>query len=127
MEAPRGICDFNDLLGFCCDVVVRAPVQNFIQFNCYFGCSWCEYSGLRVGNQNDYNYKTNGTNRTKESVERNALEANKCKYAVKGVKGFSILNLILSTFDIIRGIVFDSMHCIDLVVMKQLVSLWFDS
>ena len=116
-----------DLLGFCCDAVARAPVQNFTQFNAYFGCSWCEHSGLRVENKNVYNYKTNATNRTKESVERNALEVNRCHYVVKGVKGFSILSLILSTFDIIRGIVFDSMHCIDLGVMKQLISLWFDS
>jgi hypothetical protein len=116
-----------DLLGFCCDAVARAPVQNFTQFNGYFGCSWCEHSGSRVENRNVYHYKPNATNRTKESVERNALEANKCKHSVKGVKGFSILSLILSTFDIIRGIVFDSMHCVDLGVMKQRISLWFDS
>ena len=116
-----------DLLSFCCDAVARAPVQNFTQLNGYFGCSWCEHSGSRVENRNVYHYKPNATNRTKESVERNALEANKCKHSVKGVKGFSILSLILSTFDIIRGIVFDSMHCVDLGVMKQLISLWFDS
>ncbi len=46
--------------------------------------------------------------------------ANEYQYPVKGVKGYSVLSLILAQFDIILRIVFDSMHCVDLGVMKQL-------
>jgi hypothetical protein len=46
---------------------------------------------------------------------------------VKGVNVNSVLSLLLAQFDIILRILFDSMHCLDLGVMKQLTSLWFDS
>lgn len=37
------------------------------------------------------------------------------------------MSLHLAQFDIIIRILFDSLHCLDLGVMKQLTSLWFDS
>lgn len=43
-----------------------------------------------------------------------------------GVKGPTPL-MSLPFFDIVSGFVVDSMHCIDLGVMRQLSTLWFDS
>lgn len=43
----------------------------------------------------------------------------------KGVKGACILSLH-SPFDLVRGTVVDSLHCIFLGVASQLLSLWFD-
>ena len=50
-----------------------------------------------------------------------------CTYMqVVGVKGPSWLSTIPS-FDIIRGMSFDYMHCVLLVVCRLLLRLWFDS
>ena len=38
------------LYALCCfvDSVARAPIQGLIQFNSYFGCSWCSHPGKAV-------------------------------------------------------------------------------
>ena len=36
------------VIGYTCDLPARAAVQNFVQFNGYFGCSFCEQPGKSV-------------------------------------------------------------------------------
>lgn len=43
----------------------------------------------------------------------------------KGVKGISVLALH-KPFDICRGVVIDSLHCVYLGVALKLLKLWFD-
>jgi hypothetical protein len=59
--------------------------------------------------------------RDKKSVEECNRRANEFT-----LRSYSVLSLFLTLFDIILRIVFNSMHCVDLGVMKQLASLWFD-
>jgi hypothetical protein len=101
-------------------------VQNFVQFNGFFGYRWCENRGTRVDNKTVYNYEEISVLRDKKSVEECARRANESQYPVKGLKVYSVFSLFLTLFDIILGIVFDSMHCVDLGVMKQLATLWFN-
>ena len=37
-----------DLIAVCVDNVARASVQGFLQFNAYFGCSWCHQPGETI-------------------------------------------------------------------------------
>jgi hypothetical protein len=97
-----------------------------VQFNGFFGYRWCENRGTRVDNKTVYNYEEISVLRDKKSVEECARRANESQYPVKGLKVYSIFSLFLTLFDIILGIVFDSMHCVDLGVMKQLATLWFN-
>ena len=43
-----------------------------------------------------------------------------------GVKGYSPLHL-LPSFDVIKGIPVDYMHCVLIGVVKNMVKLWFNS
>ena len=107
-------------------------IQNITQFNGEFGCSWCETPGQRIpsgatGNTvNVYPYKRSLPLRTKETFARYADMAKVSEVVCMGVKGEAILSSV-PTLDIAFGIVFDSMHCMDLGVDRQLGTLWFDS
>ncbi len=124
----RIITSTVDLVAIVCDTVARAPVQNFIQFHGYFGCSWCEHPTIRVEgiNNNLYNFREFCAQRNKYSVRNCAIRALESNFAFRGVLGHSVLSE-LPLVDIVDGLVFDSMHGIDLGVMRQLASLWFGS
>ncbi len=120
-----------DLLMISVETPARAMVQNFVQFNGAHGCSWCETEGKRIPNGEGpgvqtYPYTTNFKNRTNKRVnKRHALKAEEEKGTPhKGVKGRSPF-FFLPHFEIVEGCVFDSMHAVDLGVMRQLASLWF--
>ena len=49
-----------------------------------------------------------------------------CTCIIYGVKGYSSLHAIPS-FDLIRCIPVDYMHCVLLAVGKKMATLWFDS
>lgn len=117
-----------DLLAVCVDSVARAPVQNFVQFNGYNGCSWCLEPGKRAADANVHVYPYNDrlSLRTKEDVQKHAERAEKEELPIYGVRGKSVLSE-LPYFDIVFNMVFDCMHAIDLGVVRQLFSLWFDS
>lgn len=34
-----------DVIAVVADSIARAPIQNLLQFNGFFGCSWCEHPG----------------------------------------------------------------------------------
>ncbi len=112
----------------CVDSVARAPVQNIVQFNGYFGCSWCLEPGERPEDSNVhvYRYKEKLAPRTNKEHKEHAAKAEASRVAIYGVKGSSVLSQ-LPDFDIIFNFVFDCMHAIDLGIIRQLFGLWFDS
>lgn len=102
-----------------------------MQFNAFFGFSWCEQQDetCRPSNVYVYNYNSSYIRRTNSSVIKYATRANNLEYPVMGVQGFSILSQ-LPHFDIIDYFVYDSMHGVDLGVITSqhiLANLWFAS
>lgn len=130
LERTRIITSTVDLIGCSVDSIARAPLQNFEQFNGLFGCSWCEHPGSQLsreeGGHHVYEYRSNVKRRNHQRVLKHARMAESESYSVYGVKGRSVLSEI-PFFDIVDCILFDSMHCVDLGVTRQLCSLWFDS
>jgi hypothetical protein len=59
-------------------------------------------------------------------LRESAKQAHDNNCLVQGVKGPSRL-MELPKFDMVEGFIVDYMHCVDLGVMRQLASLWFDS
>ncbi|KAA0721591.1 hypothetical protein E1301_Tti023124 [Triplophysa tibetana] len=111
-----------------CDSVARAMLQNIKQFNGKFGCNWCLHPGERVekgkGHVQVYPFHEEVTERSHTDMikyQRNVGTGE--NFGVKGPTPLSSLPF----FDIVSGFIVDSMHCIDLGVMRQLSTLWFDS
>lgn len=116
-----------DIIAVCADSVARAPIQNFIQFNGFFGCSWCEQQGDTLNhNHHVYKFDPNFKMRTKEKVNEYARRAEREGYSIMGVNGFSVLSK-LPLFNVIDCLVYDVMHAVDLGVMRQLAALWFNT
>jgi hypothetical protein len=114
----------------CCDSVARAMLQNIMQFNGMYGCSWCTSPGETVkkgkGFVRAYKYDPNIVLRRDSDIRECARKAHVSGKADMGVKGPSPLSL-LPGFDMVKGFVVDYMHSVDLGVTRQLSHLWFDS
>ncbi|XP_073668003.1 uncharacterized protein [Paramisgurnus dabryanus] len=111
-----------------CDSVARAMLQNVKQFNGKFGCNWCLHPGERVEKGRGYVQVYLYLEDVRERCHTNMIEwqRNVGVGETFGVKGPTSL-MSLPYFDIVSGFVVDSMHCVDLGVMRQLSILWFDS
>jgi len=111
-------------LSFPVDSVCRSILQNRIQFNGYFGCSWCyqvrEYiksvKGIRYIRDQD------GQLRFHESYLKN-VEAAKRGRIMEGVKGYSSLSK-LPFIDMVWSFPYEYMHGLLLGVVLQLKNLW---
>lgn len=120
------------------DAPARCAVQNFIQFNGYFGCGTClihgestaTLKGRKTTFQFDYSEECNNrgfrTLRTAEQTKIHAMEAERSSKAVFGVKGVSWL-LSSVKFDIIRGVGIDYMHTVCLGITKLLIKFCTDN
>jgi hypothetical protein len=112
-----------------CDSVARPLMQNFKQFNGYFGCSFCMDKGESVEKGNGrvtvYPYNHQSILRNKQNTYEHLLIAAESGTASCGVKGPSVLNL-LPHFDMVKGTVPDFMHSICLGTVRQMATLWFD-
>ena len=116
----------------CVDSVARAPVQGFVQFNGSYGCNQCLHPGVSVKsnpkNKRSGNIKypllnTMPKERNVKDTLKHMEEAATSKKSVFGVKGPSqLINLMY--FNIIFGVVGDSMHCFT-GVSKQFATTWF--
>jgi hypothetical protein len=113
-----------------CDAVARPLIQNFTQFNGFYGCGYCLDEGESVekgkGHVRVYPYNPDMSFRNKENTNALLLESVQSGSSCMGVKGPSILCL-LPNFDIINGMVPDYMHCICLGVVRQMAKLWFEA
>lgn len=112
------------------DSPARAIVSNCKQFNGQHGCDWCKFPGETMNNGGPptryYPYRGPPTMRTATKQVKYAIKSVDKNGKVKGVKGPSVIS-ILPTFDPVRGIAVDFMHCVCLGVMRQFVHLWMDS
>ena len=115
-----------DLCCVCVDSVARALMQCFLQFNGFFGCSWCENPGETCDGRHVYKFEDVLDLKTKEKVRDYANRAVHFSHPIRGVKGFSILSE-LPLFNIVTGCVFDVLHAVDLGVMRQLDALLFNT
>lgn len=127
------------LLNVVCDAPARCLVQNFVQFNGFYGCGCCITKGLSVktsakGSMLSYPYEYtedpsecgHSPLRTHSETVRHSMDAEVTGKSQYGVKGHTILTN-LGYFDIIRGVTVDYMHCVLLGVQKMLLTLWTDT
>lgn len=127
------------LLNIVCDAPARCLVQNFMQFNGFFGCGFCLTKGSTVktsarGSMLSFPYDISDCNsesghssiRSHSETIRHARDAEVAGKAQCGVKGYTVLTN-LSYFDVIRNVTVDYMHCVLLGVQKMLLNLWIDS
>ena len=112
------------------DSPARAIVKNCKQFNEEYGCDWCKFAGETITNvcppTRYYPYKGSPKKRIKRKQMQYALKSITKNEPVKGVKGPSVIG-ILPTFDPVRGVAVDYMHCVCLGVMRQFVNMWMDT
>ena len=91
---------------------------------------WCEFAGETIANvcppTRYYPYRGSPKKRTKRKQMQHALKSIYKNEPVKGVKGSSVIG-ILPTFDPVRGVAVDYMHCVCLGVMRQFVNMWMDT
>ncbi|XP_067654084.1 uncharacterized protein [Haliotis asinina] len=122
-----------------CDAPARCLVQNFVQFNGYYGCGSCLSKGKSVktgerGSMMSYPFDISeagnltgvSTPRTHTQSLTDARRAEQHRSCQNGVKGFSPLYK-LPFFDMIRCVTVDYMHCVLLGVQKKFLHLWTDS
>ncbi|KAL7286328.1 hypothetical protein TKK_0019286 [Trichogramma kaykai] len=111
------------------DAPVRAVVQNIMQYNGAYGCTFCEHPGMK-GHKPTTVYPTLDFSpivRTKERMLEQARRAvsDNLEHA-HGVKGPSITALI-PFFCPATSFVPDYLHSVLLGVCRMLLSLWFDT
>ena len=122
------------------DSPARCLFQEFVQFNGFYGCPFCLSPGKTVktsvnGRTHAYPFDSTGrTGHCKERTHGETIEHARAadslllegkQTSVFGVKG-STWFMFVPSFDIVRGVALDYMHCILLGVMKMLLNLWFD-
>ncbi|XP_018373627.1 PREDICTED: uncharacterized protein LOC108767945, partial [Trachymyrmex cornetzi] len=110
---------------FCCtvDSVARPIIQNRIQFNGYYGCSWCYTQGKYSHKAIRYPLTKEDELRCHSSHLQDVVDATKLGKAVRGVKGSTIL-LQLEYFDFVWGFPIDYMHGDLLGVTRQMLDIW---
>jgi len=112
-------------LGCIVDSIARPMLLNIIQFNGYFGCSFCYHPGNLVSDQIRYPCsETIYSLRTDESMLKDMKTAFKKQLIYKGIKGPSIL-MNLNDFKLVSGTRPDYMHCVLLGVVKYVTELFF--
>ncbi|XP_022111612.1 uncharacterized protein LOC110990825 [Acanthaster planci] len=116
-----------------CDSVARCQLQNIMQFNGKYGCSWCLHPGEQVekgrGHANVYpltNLEELPRQRDERAFKQDCHLAVETNTTVNGVKGPSII-LLLFHFNIISGFVVDYMHTVCLGVVRALTFLWLEN
>ncbi|KAL1452380.1 hypothetical protein MTO96_027913 [Rhipicephalus appendiculatus] len=79
----------------CADSPARAAMQHMVQFNGYYGCSWCYHPGVNVDGTVKYCLSTPFPDRTDEEAVQDMRDACNSGAAVRGVKGPSpFINLL---------------------------------
>eukprot|EP00111_Clytia_hemisphaerica_P021910 TCONS_00064415-protein len=117
------------------DLPAKCLAQEMVQFNGYFGCSFCEIKGEQATS----NGKKKGSKtvfplnkdcipklRQEDRTIVQAILALGRNKTIFGIKGCSIL-AELPYLNIIWNFPFDYMHGVFLGVSKTLANLWFDS
>ncbi|XP_072145675.1 uncharacterized protein [Dermacentor andersoni] len=114
-------------LSYCADAPARASLQNFTQYNGYYGCGWCLHRGKTVHGTVKYPMDMNvKEERNAENTKRHMEKASFLHQVHKRVKGPSPL-INLPYFDVIWGFTPDYMHCVLLGVSRHVTELWLSA
>ncbi|XP_052130279.1 uncharacterized protein LOC127751196 isoform X1 [Frankliniella occidentalis] len=117
-----------------CDTPAKSMMFNMKHFNGFFSCPKCYSLGEKSDRTEQvfvHPYEENAQPRTDENFEEDAIlatvtNANKAasaRTASHGVKGASYLYIMVNTMILSTSI--DTLHCIYLGCMHQLMDLWF--
>lgn len=126
---------FKPFISNCsCDLLAKAPVQAFLQFNGGTACGYCLHPGISVINEKNkkqcryVNRNIPETLRTHKNVlmTLQKLRQSKKGDVIDGIKGISPL-IGLKCFDLVHGFSIDYMHCITIGITQTLFGLWMDS
>lgn len=129
IEKENCFHNFIPVLLLCaCDLPARADLQNMKNTAGFYSCPYCYQKGLSIKNASSgstvrYVKTANVQLRTHEETISNALDAEKNKSAVYGVKGQSAM-LLFDDIDVINSCVTDYMHGIPLGIFKDLMCIW---
>lgn len=109
------------------DAPARAALQNTVQYNGYYVCSWCLHPGEYSEGCVRYPVSTEVVpDRTESRTISHMAVAASSGRTVKGIKGPSPL-LNIPGFDIVWEFYPDYVHCALLGVARQFCELWFSS
>ncbi|CAD6208585.1 GSCOCG00010571001-RA-CDS, partial [Cotesia congregata] len=134
-ENGRIITYYVKIFSFPVDSVARPVLQNRLQFNGFFGCSWCYQRGktsskslkYSLSSENpplrDHEMYLTDVEQLKKDLETLPKTKKNEKYTVFEVKGSSVLSN-LPDFDCIWGYPHDYMHGVLLGVERQLWNKW---
>lgn len=126
---------FCKIFSFPVDSVARPIMQNRLQFNGLYGCSWCYIRGTYSSgcmrflqtreNPRDRSHRQylSDVKKRRKDVKRMRKTKKNEKYTVRGVKGSSILSK-LRDFDCVWGYPLDYMHGVLLGVTRQISQHW---
>lgn len=114
-----------------CDAPARADFLNHVRFNGNHGCPRCLSKGYNIkgedfGNTHIYPFDGDVEHRSMETYEAHSRSANTSNKPEMGVKGSTLLAVIMIP-DFIRGTAIDVMHCVYLGVIKKFTEIWLDS
>ncbi|XP_029665751.1 uncharacterized protein LOC115237071 [Formica exsecta] len=103
------------------DSVARPVMQNRLQFNGHYGCSWCYHFGKYEDGAMRYPFEDEDSLlRNHNTFIQNMIETEETNKFVMGVKGYAeITNL--DNFDCIWGFPFDYMHGL---LLGTVCTLW---
>ena len=117
----------------CCDAPARCQVQGINQYNGEYGCSWCLEKGNMIQKGRGYTRVYDTTDkpqccRTHDLMFEHGVRSTE-HVNVKHVMGVQTLSPLfnLQKFDMVKSFVPDYMHCVLLGIVRQFLSMWFDS
>ncbi|KAM7306423.1 uncharacterized protein ISCGN_010127 [Ixodes scapularis] len=109
------------------DSPARAAMQNVMQFNGYYGCSWCLHPGVCINGCIKYPASAGAMDdRTERGMVEDMKEAAASNRTIHGVKGPSPL-LNVPGFDVVWSFHPDYMHGALLGVTRQFAEQWFSA
>lgn len=122
------------LISLTADLPAKSAILNTIQFNGQYSCFRCTQKGktfksAKGGSIHVFPYDENdptGPKRTKEMCMVSGHEAYTTGSTIKGIKGPSFF-MAIKSFDFVKSVSIDYMHCVLQGISKILISLWFGS
>ena len=107
----------------CVDSVARPVIQNRLQYNGYFSCSWCYIRGIHSAGTVRYSITEDSVLRSHDAHLVDVRNSERTQRIVNGVKGPCVLST-LRNFDCVWGFPQDYLHGILLGVSRQLWNIW---
>lgn len=118
------------------DSPARAKVLNQVLFNGFYGCMYCLHPGSNRDRNNivtamRYPYCRHIQRRSHEEVKTDEMDCERQRQSgakcndIRGIKGPTPL-LLLTDFDVVKGIPVDCMHACLHGVTAKLLGLWLD-